>query len=380
MGIKILITGDYCPIGRNESIIREGKGISIFGGFDSYTDQADLSISNLEAPLTKTNNPKNKSGPNIKAPEGFLKPLKEIGFDIVTLANNHILDYGEEGLKSTIKTCNNEGVKYVGAGKNLEEARKPLIIDIKGRKIALINIAENEFCSATMESYGANSLNLITNHYDIKKAKKESDFVLVISHGGREHYQLPTPQLRERYRFFIDSGADAVIGHHTHCFSGYEHYTSKPIFYSLGNFIFDYKKKYRRGLWTQGYGVLLKISDNNIDFDLIPFNQGREECPRLQLLNDEERAVFNLKIRELNAIISSDKLFEAAWRNYIKTQDKTYKASLFMQNRFLRALVSRGLLPEFYFHSKKHKTLLLNLFRCETHREIMIDILSKKYG
>lgn len=378
MEFKILIVGDYCPIGRNKYLLEKEKETDVFGDFKLFTSQADLSIANLEAPLTGCNNPIEKTGPNIKVPTSFLKPLKENGFKVVTLANNHIMDYDEEGLKSTINTCNKEDVKYVGAGKNLEEARKPLIITIKEKKIAIINIAENEFCSATKDSYGANSLNVITNHYDIKKAKKENDFVLVISHGGREHYQLPTPQLRERYRFFIDSGADAVIGHHTHCYSGYEHYNNKPIFYSLGNFIFDYKKKYQKGLWTQGYGVLLKISDTKIDFDLIPFNQGREESPKLELLNEEESNVFNAKIEELNTIISNDKLFEAAWRNYIKTQEKSYKANLLIQNKYIRALISRGILPEFYFHSKKHETLLLNLFRCETHREIMIDVLSKK--
>ena len=378
MEIKILIVGDYCPIGRNKKLLEQGSEGEVFGDFDSYTSQSDFSIANLEAPLTDSNNAIEKSGPNIKASKNTLKPLKNAGFNAVTLANNHIMDFGDEGVMSTINTCKEEELLYVGAGKNLADANKPLIIEIKNKKIAIINIAENEFCSATKDSYGANSLNVITNHYDIKKAKKENDFVLVISHGGREHYQLPTPQLRERYRFFIDSGADAVIGHHTHCYSGYEHYNNKPIFYSLGNFIFDYKKKYQKGLWTQGYGVLLKISYTKIDFDLIPFNQGREKSPKLELLNDEESNVFKAKIEELNTIISNDKLFEAAWRNYIKTQEKSYKANLLIQNKYMRALISRGILPEFYFHSKKHKTLLLNLFRCETHREIMIDVLSKK--
>ena len=81
---------------------------------------------------------------------------------------------------------------------------------------------------------------------DIQIAKEDNDLVIVIVHGGREHYQLPTPKQRERFRFYADAGADFVVGHHTHCYSGYEIYKGKPIFYSLGNFIFDYKKKYQR--------------------------------------------------------------------------------------------------------------------------------------
>ena len=372
---KILFVGDYCPIGRNKNLFENNKFSDVFGDFKLLTSQADFCIANMEAPLTKSNTAIEKTGPNIKVSTSFLKPLKEIGFDAVTLANNHIMDYGKDGLKSTINVCEREGVQFVGAGENIIKARQPLLLNLNDRKIAIINIAENEFCAAEADQYGANPLNVITNHYDIQKAKKENDYVIVISHGGREHYQLPSPNLRERYRFFIDSGADAVIGHHTHCFSGFEYYNEKPIFYSLGNFIFDYKEKYQKGLWTQGYGLMLKIDDENIDFDLIPFNQGRKTKSKLEFLSKKERIIFDTKIVELNSIIANDDLFKIAWSNYIKTQKKSYKSNLFIQNKYIRALISRGFLPAFFFHSKKHKTMLLNLFRCESHREIMIEVL-----
>jgi poly-gamma-glutamate capsule biosynthesis protein CapA/YwtB (metallophosphatase superfamily) len=376
--LKILFVGDYCPIGRNKNLIEKNIYSGVFGDFKLLTSQADFCIANMEAPLTKSNTAIEKTGPNIKVPTSFLKPLKELGFDAVTLANNHIMDYGEDGIKSTINVCEREGIRFVGAGENIIKARQPLLLNLNDRKIAIINIAENEFCAAETDQYGANPLNVITNHYDIQKAKKENDYVIVISHGGREHYQLPSPNLRERHRFFIDSGADAVIGHHTHCFSGFEYYSEKPIFYSLGNFIFDYKEKYQKGLWTQGYGLMLKIVGKNIDFDLIPFNQGRKIKSKLEFLTKKERIIFDAKIVELNSIIANDELFKIAWINYIKTQKKTYHSNLFIQNKYIRALISRGLLPAFFFHSKKHKTLLLNMFRCESHREIMIEVLKSK--
>jgi poly-gamma-glutamate synthesis protein (capsule biosynthesis protein) len=221
-------------------------------------------------------------------------------------------------------------------------------------------------------------LNAISNHYDIKKARALADYVIVICHGGREHYQLPSPQLRERYKFFIDSGADAVISHHTHCFSGYEYHNGKPIFYSLGNFIFDYKKKYQKGLWTQGFAVLLKFSDDLIDFELIPFHQGREKNPNLTLLDEVERKIFDDKIEELNTIINDENLFLAKWNEYIKSQMLSYNGLLLIQNKYLRALKSKGLLPRFFMHSEKHQYVLLNLMKCEAHREIMINVLEKK--
>lgn len=374
---KIFITGDYCPIGRNAQTIGQGEFATLFGGFENYSRSADLAITNLECPLTNSNNPIQKTGPNIKSSLNNIQPLKYAGFGLVTLANNHIMDYGPEGLQSTMEVCNKEGINYVGAGRNLDEARKPFYQNIKGKTVAILNIAENEFCTTTGEEPGANPLNTITNYYDIKEAKKHADLVILISHGGREHYNLPTPKLRERYRFFIDSGADIVVGHHTHCFSGHETYKGKNIFYSLGNFIFDYKKKYQKGLWTQGYAVLFKINDDVIDFDLIPYHQGRIDNPNLVLFDASETKVFEEKILELNTIIQNEHLFQSEWKKYIQSEKVPYKGLLLNENKYIRALKAKGIMPAIFFHSKEHQLVLLNLLKCETHREIMIDVLEE---
>ncbi|GAA4282088.1 CapA family protein [Gaetbulibacter aestuarii] len=377
MSAKILLTGDYCPIGRNKLYINKGEYSTLFGDFLGYISSADLAITNLECPLTNSEKGINKTGPNLKASKESIKPLEYAGFKLVTLANNHIMDFGAEGLKSTLKVCKEHHINTVGSGKNLNEARKPFFITIGAKKFAFINIAENEFCSATDNAYGANPLNLITNHYDIKAAKKNADYVIVISHGGREHYQLPTPKLRERFRFFVDSGADVVVGHHTHCYSGYEKYNEKLIFYSLGNFVFDYKKKYQKGTWTQGMGLILDFKSKNIEFQLIPFHQGTVEKPEIQLFNAEERNLFNEHIQKLNCIIKDDVMFKNEYLKYLGSQKNMYQGLMFIQNDYLRALINKGFLPKVFFHSNKHKRLLLNLLKCETHHEIMTDVLDE---
>ncbi len=93
------------------------------------------------------------------------------------------MDYGAEGLESTMAVCNKEGINFVGAGRNLSEARQPFYLQIKGKIIAILNIAENEFCTTIGEDPGANPLNVITNHYDIKEAKKRSDLVIIFPTG-----------------------------------------------------------------------------------------------------------------------------------------------------------------------------------------------------
>src|SRR5690606_32678577 len=105
MEIKILISGDFCPVGRSKSNIDKEDYKTLFGGFENYSQKADLAITNLECPLTESNSPIVKTGPNIKSSINSLAALKYADFDVVTLANNHIMDYGSEGLKSTIEAC-----------------------------------------------------------------------------------------------------------------------------------------------------------------------------------------------------------------------------------------------------------------------------------
>ncbi|UQB67444.1 CapA family protein [Epilithonimonas zeae] len=375
--IEIFISGDFCPINRIESLIDKRDYEAVLNDVLPILQNVDLAITNLECPLTDSKTPIKKVGAAIKAKVTSVNLLKIGNFGLVTLANNHILDYGEEGIKSTLEVCEENHINTVGAGLTLKDAEKVFITEIKSKKIGFYNLAENEFGNTYGEKAGANPLDPVKNSYDIKKAKSQCDFLFVIVHGGREHYQLPSPRVQELYRFFADCGADAVVAHHTHCYSGYELYNNVPIFYSLGNFIFDYKKKYQKGTWTQGYGVIFKLLDDNLQFEIVPFNQGREQDPTLRLLNASEKEIFDKKLNDFNRIISNSGDLQNSWDDYITTQELSYKSNLLIQNKYVRELIRRKYLPEFFLHSDEHKLLLLNLLRCETHREILIDVLTK---
>ncbi len=377
MEAKLLVTGDFCPINRVQNFVINDSE-SLYGDLLPHIRSSDFKITNLECPLTSSNQNIIKTGPCIKATEESIKLLNLVKFNLVTLANNHIMDYGKEGVKSTLKICSENHISTVGAGKNLQEAKAPFITSINGIKVGIINIAENEFCTATKNKYGANPLDIIENFYQIKMTRSVVDFLLVIYHGGREHYQLPTPRVRQTFRFFIHSGVDVVIGHHPHCYSGYELVNNKPIFYSLGNFIFDYKKKYQQGKWTQGLAVKITLSKNSdIKFKLLPFHQGRSNDPRLSLLKGNDKNIFTQKINELNNIIVNDDLFDMAWNDYLKSQEKIYRNLLFVKNKYFRKLLSIINLPKLPISANNHETLLLNLLKCETHHEIMKETLNK---
>lgn len=374
--INILIAGDFCPIGRNKATISQKEFSKLFNGFEKFSKAADFSIVNLECPVTNSTNNILKTGPCIKTEDlNTFEALKYADFNLLTLANNHILDYGEQGVLDTIENARTHGFEVLGAGFDRIEAAKPHIVEIKSKTIGIINIAENEFCAATNTTAGAYTLDLIDNIKQIKSAKSKVDYLILVYHGGREHYQLPTPNQRDRFRFFIDNGVDAIVGHHTHCYSGFEYYNGKPIIYSLGNFVFDYKEKYQKGKWTEGYAINLKLGDDAIEIELIPYFQARKENPNIVLFNEIEKSAFNEKIKELNSIIINDELFFASWNQYIENQSPSYLANFFYKNKYIRALTARGLFPT--VNLKRHNALLLNLMRCETHHEISKDVLVK---
>ena len=369
--IKILICGDYCPQDRVQDLIEKEDYKSVFGDICPYTSIADYSIVNLEAPVLKSKaTPIEKCGPNLKCSNKAVDALKYAGFNMVTLANNHFYDYGYNGVVDTLASCKENDIDVVGGGVNLQEASRTFYKDIKGVKFAFVNCCEHEFSIASDETGGSNPLNPVQQHYAIQEAMKCADKVIVIVHGGHECYQLPSPRMKETYRFFIDSGADVVINHHQHCYSGYEVYNNKPIFYGLGNFCFDRNDK-KSSIWNYGYMVQLSFDKDNIHYELIPYCQGYVK-PGVEVLTNKDN--FLRSITELNEIIVDDVQLKNKHLMFMNDTVQSYLIDFQpYQNRYLRALYARRLLPSLL--GKKRILRLLNILECEAHLERSISSL-----
>lgn len=374
--LNIIIAGDiHLGGGRVEEWAKKGSAKKILGKYLSYFQSSDVSIGNLESPLINQGKKILKTGPNLKSSIETVRFLADAGMHTVTLANNHIMDYGPEGLMNTISLCNSNGIKTVGAGRNSEEAKKTLFIERNNIKTAIINIAENEFGTSIDNSAGAHPMNLVDNFYTIKTASESSDYVIVIVHGGHEHYHLPSPRMKKTYRFFIDSGADFVAGHHPHCISGYETYNSGQIFYSLGNFIFDKKSMIHEESWCRGLLLELNLDKNSSEYELIPFMQN-EENVGLRALTEKELKKYESDIILFNSIIADDELLGKQFDIFCKNSKRLYNALLEPHSfRLLHFLRNRGMFPSLL--SKKKKRLLLNLIRCEAHKDIVQKVLSE---
>ncbi len=367
--MKILITGDFV-INKNYTSKQVSKEV-----VDLFT-QSDYNIVNLEAPVTESNSRILKTGPHLKSDKKSTQELlKTLQIDLCTLANNHVLDYDEQGVIDTINFCKANNIQTVGAGKNLIEASKVFYKQFPDFKIAIINVAENEWSSASNTSAGSNGMDLIENTKQIQKAKKECDLVFVIVHGGHEYYNLPSPRMQKQYRFYIDNGADLVVGHHTHCISGMEIYKNKPIYYSLGNFLFTNVSNYDD--WYLGLILEINIEKSILKTKVIPVIQERNEFD-LKLPDSHKSKNILKRFYDYNSIINDDDLLKENWENYIIKESELYlmrwSPVSFIKNKYIRALINKLGIK---ISSNKGLILLLNLIRCEAHSDLSKDVIKK---
>lgn len=207
-----------------------------FANMPEY-QQADVAMVNLENPLTRATLPLPGKQFNFKADPKSIAALKSGGVDIVTLANNHSMDYDAEGLKETLAHLETAGIEYMGAGKDLTHARRPQIIDVKGQRIAYLAYWGEEY-GAEANKPGVNNIREERIAEDIRAIRDQVDWVVVNYHWGQELADFPADWQTKLAHFTVDQGADLVVGHHPHVLQGAEIYKGRAIAYSLGNFIF----------------------------------------------------------------------------------------------------------------------------------------------
>ena len=212
---------------------------------DAYRDEiarADLYMANQEFPFSDRGTPAPDKQFTFRIPPERVSMMHELGIDIVTIANNHTLDYGEDALVDTCTTLENAGILYVGAGANMDRAKQLETIEVRGRTIGFL--AASRVYPDT--SWVANSKKPgMVSGYDpsillkeIEAAGEYCDYLVVYMHWGIERDEKPQEYQRTLGKQLIDAGADLVIGSHPHVLQGIEYYPGKPIVYSLGNFIF----------------------------------------------------------------------------------------------------------------------------------------------
>jgi len=367
--MKILIAGDFVV---TKDYLIDNINQEVVDMFQS----SDYNIVNLEAPITTSQSKIVKTGPHLKADkESTLSVLKTLNIDLVTLANNHVLDYDEQGVLDTLEFCEENSIATVGAGNNIKEALQVFYLDTPKGVIGIINIAENEWASATETTAGANGMDLINDVKQIQEAKTKADFVFVIVHGGHEYYNLPSPRIQKQYRFYAEQGADMIIGHHTHCISGYEEHNGVPIYYSLGNFLFTNESIHED--WYKGLVLEIKIKDSKIESYLHPITQYKKNF-KLELLKATEKDKILNRVLDYNNIIKDDIKLKESWRSFIEKRTKSYLMNwsplAFINNYYIRAGLNKLNLS---FLNKRGLSRYLNYMRCEAHLDVSKEVIKK---
>lgn len=378
MANTIIIGGDILPTKSNSEQLSKGKIDEIVSlELLKLIDEADYRIFNLETPICDVESPIEKEGPCFRASCATLNGIKKLNPDLFTLANNHILDQGEKGLKSTLTELQKYKIKYVGVGNNLNDASQTFIFSINCKKIGVYACAEHEYSLATSNKMGANPFDPLESLEHIRKLSTQCDFIIVLYHGGKEYYEFPSPMLQKRCRKMIECGANIIVCQHSHCIGTIEHYHDGIAIYGQGNFLLDrYVKAYEKYFQT---GFLVSISiDNTITYEVIPIVKNGNG---VRMADKNEKAFIMDQIKKNSEKLNISGFVEQNYQKYIKIIASRYIVRMSrlgyilssVDNRFFKGrLFDRDLKK---FLGKHQRLAIQNCLQCEVHNEVLQEYL-----
>lgn len=376
--MKILIGADMVPTSTNADLFAQAKVEELLGrSLKELLDTASYRICNLETPLADHETPIAKCGPCFLAKTATVEGFKSIGVDFFTLANNHILDQGAQGLFSTMQTLDRAEIAYAGAGSTLGEAARAHLVTVEGKKLGVYCCTEHEFSIATENAPGANPYDPLESFDHVRSLREQCDYLIVLYHGGKEFCRYPSPGVRRLCRKFVNSGADIVLCQHTHCIGCEEDYSGKKIVYGQSDFLFDHTKKRE---WQSSLLVQCEITDDGVTVSYHPLRR-YGGTTRLADPEDAQQIMegFHIRSQELQC--------EETWkRRYAEFAQKSRQQLLLRVNGHLnRSLVFRALarlcgknFMDRYLakcYDKNALLVLRNTVESESWRELLLEAI-----
>ncbi|MBP5429422.1 MAG: CapA family protein [Elusimicrobiaceae bacterium] len=379
MSIKVLIGADICPTKSNNELFAKADIKALLGEeLQSLLHAADYTVFNLETPLTDRLSPIAKCGPCLAAPTVTINGLKAINPHFFTLANNHILDQDAQGLHNTEDVLKQAGIAYAGVGENMAQTARPHIATIKGVKLGIYCCTEHEFSIATDNTPGANPYDPLTSFDAVRELAKQCDFVLVLYHGGKEHYRYPSPQLQRVFRKFAECGAGLVIAQHTHCIGCMEKYQGATLLYGQGNFLFDNSSS---EYWLTNLLVELSIDEPTKQFSIryipcVKYENGT------RLATGEQAQQILVSFNERSAQIQQNGFVFKNYQQFTSTKLNSclQRCAGKLGNNFLVRIINR--LTKYrlfqWVYSQQDLAQMQNLAECESFREVFLQALKGK--
>jgi poly-gamma-glutamate capsule biosynthesis protein CapA/YwtB (metallophosphatase superfamily) len=370
--IRIIVGGDVCPTRNNSRYFCAGDASLLFDNLLPEFRGADLNLINLECPLVQNATPVLKSGPVLQAHPDCAKALAAAGLNAVSVANNHALDHGIAGLKSTLESLKSVELDGFGAGENRAAAEQPLLRRFGDIRVGVLAVADREFSLGGRHDWCVNPLDVLACARRVPAMRRECHYVLVLLHGGVEHYPYPSPRMQAVAHFLVELGADLVVFQHSHCVGCWETYNSKTIVYGQGNLLFQIPQATLS--WNEGILLDIRLTgEQSSRIDVIPIVQvperggvERMSAPRRDVLLEE----FHRRSRE----IVSASFVEDQWLAFCRERADSYLGMLRGYGRI------RGKLNRITGHLRRTMSsadvaLVCNLVRCEAHQEILVTLL-----
>jgi poly-gamma-glutamate synthesis protein (capsule biosynthesis protein) len=377
---KIIIGGDISPTTRDIDFFVKGDANKLFSNVLPILKKADLLIANLETPLINAQTPILKSGSVFGNKPEILAAIAEANITHLNLANNHIFDHGFDGLQATLDAIEQFGIGYSGAGLTLAQASEIKTYIISGFRIGIMSYAENEFSTASENKGGANPLCLIDFHEKIDKIKSNVDFLILLYHGGREHFMYPTPNQKKICNHFVNQGVNLVVCQHSHIGGVFEKISETGyIIYGQGNFLFDPYPLKKHWLY-KGYLIeidLIKKSNFSVKFTPYQHLSYSNKGVGIRLMSDKESVLYlNNVISESTKLAETPDYLNELWTKHCTENKDLYLSILNGHGKLMRKIHQYLKLGRFMYRGNSKQTLL-NAIRCETHREIVLEILDE---
>lgn len=375
--MSILIGADFVPTKSNIELFTAGNTIELFGSeLFNLLVRADYRIFNLEIPLADNPAPISKWGPSLIAPTKAVNLYQKTKVDLLTIANNHIMDQGKSGLDSTLQTLDEKGIAHVGAGADIFDAKKPYTFMINGKKIGVYACTEHEFSIADTTQCGANPFDALDSLDHVADLKKKCDYAIVLYHGGKEYYRYPSPRLQKTCRKLVEKGADLVVCQHSHCIGCEEEYQAGKIVYGQGNFLFDYSESesWQTGLLIEvtdeltisyhpivKHEALVRLADEKQRNDILAaFRARSQEIQKAGFIEEKYRELANEYLQKYAIVLSNIKR-PLAYR--IINKLFAYRIDIWRMNKYI----------------SQSRYGLINYIECEAHSELLLEGL-KNYG
>ena len=364
--MRIVIGGDTVPTESNAAMFARADAGGLVGqGVLELVRSADLCILNLEVPLADRESPISKCGPNLIAPTAAAAGLAALNPCAYSLANNHVMDQGAEGLASTAAALDGAGIRYFGAGGGLAEASEPLVFEKDGLRVGVYACTEHEFSTAGESSPGANPFDPLESPDHVAALGERCDYVVVLYHGGKEHYRYPSPGLRKVCRKLAERGADLVLCQHSHCVGCMEEWAGSTIVYGQGNFLFDHSDS---EFWQTGLLAVVDLAPGGAEVSFRPL---RKDGPRVHLAEGEDADAITAGFRERSEQIARPGFVEGRYAEFARESLPGYLmrfAGPTLPARALRKLTG-GRWPASRY-GRDARLAIQNVLDCEAHREL----------